>query len=60
MPTEWTYPNTVTQYAESDVHVPWLNVGENFDEIKKKIYDKKDEIEDKILSLERKIDLMIY
>jgi hypothetical protein len=33
MPTEWTYPNTVTQYAESDVHVPWLNVDENFDEI---------------------------
>ena len=33
MPTKWSYPNTVTQYAESDVHIPWLNVDENFDEI---------------------------
>jgi len=33
MPTKWTYPNTVIQYAESDVHVPWLNVGNEFDQI---------------------------
>jgi hypothetical protein len=33
MPSEWSYPNTATQYAEAPVHVPWLNVDENFDEI---------------------------
>lgn len=33
MPTEWTYPNTVIQYSEADVHIPWLNIEDNFDEI---------------------------
>jgi hypothetical protein len=33
MPTKWTYPNTVTQYAESNTHVPWLNVGDDFEQM---------------------------
>ncbi len=33
MPTEWTIPNTVIQYAEADIHVPWMNVGNEFEEI---------------------------
>lgn len=32
MPTEWTYPNTVIQYAEANVHIPWMNVSNDFDE----------------------------
>lgn len=31
MPTKWYYPNSVDQYAEVSVHVPWLT---DFDKIK--------------------------
>ena len=33
MPTEWFYPTSASQYAEASVHVPWLNIDDNFDQI---------------------------
>jgi hypothetical protein len=30
MPSSWTYPSIVTQFADSDHHVRWLNVGNDF------------------------------
>jgi hypothetical protein len=33
MPTNWFYPSVVTQFAEADVHVPWMKVDEEFTQI---------------------------
>ncbi len=30
MPSSWTYPSIVTQFADSEHHVRWLNVGNDF------------------------------
>lgn len=30
MPSSWTYPSIVTQFSDSEHHVRWLNVGDNF------------------------------
>ena len=30
MPTPWIYPTTVSQYTDSDVHIPWLHNNEEF------------------------------
>ena len=30
MPTSWTSPTAVTQYTDSDIHVPWLHNSTSF------------------------------
>lgn len=33
MPTEWTYPTTITQFCEADVHIPWTEIDNDFTQI---------------------------
>jgi hypothetical protein len=33
MPTPWFYPTVVSQYPESDYHIPWLGTGNDFTSI---------------------------
>jgi len=33
MPSSWTYPSIVTQFADSEHHVRWLNVGNDYTQL---------------------------
>jgi hypothetical protein len=33
MLNEWIYPTVVTQFCEADVHVPWINIDQDFTQI---------------------------
>ena len=34
MPSPWLCPSSVTQFTDSEYHIPWLNVDDNFTDIR--------------------------